>query len=249
MSERDNSAYNWISHTGDKEHSERAARKLYKSRSNRIIDGVCGGIAEFFGVDATAVRLLLVAFAILSFFGGVIFYIIAMVMIPPEQLSANSGEGSLAGTENIAKKTSSTAILIIGILIIIIGIVLLFDYYDLLSFNSFWHSLGKLMLPIVLILAGGALSIGKVRASSSSEQIPNEDAALGNYFLSEGAEKLFRSQKDKKITGVCGGLAEYFGVDATVVRLFFVLLVFASFGFAVILYFVLTLVIPKESQV
>ena len=39
-------------------------------------------------------------------------------------------------------------------------------------------------------------------------------------------KKLYRSKTDKMISGVCGGLAQYFGVDATVVRLVFALLVF-----------------------
>ncbi|MCL5268696.1 MAG: PspC domain-containing protein [Bacteroidetes bacterium] len=58
--------------------------------------------------------------------------------------------------------------------------------------------------------------------------------------------KLARSVRDKKIAGVCGGLAEYFSVDPTIVRLLLVLLVFASFGLAIILYFVCAFVIPKE---
>lgn len=37
-------------------------------------------------------------------------------------------------------------------------------------------------------------------------------------------KKLYRSQTDKKIAGVCGGLAEYFNIDATVVRIIFVVL-------------------------
>ncbi|MCL4539028.1 MAG: PspC domain-containing protein [Bacteroidetes bacterium] len=58
--------------------------------------------------------------------------------------------------------------------------------------------------------------------------------------------KLVRSVRDRKIAGICGGLAEYFAVDSTIVRLFLVLLVFASFGLAIILYFVCAFVIPKE---
>lgn len=57
-------------------------RKLYKSRDNRIICGVCGGIGEFFGIDATLVRLLMVIFAAVSV--GVIFYIAAALIMPME---------------------------------------------------------------------------------------------------------------------------------------------------------------------
>ena len=58
-------------------------KKLYKSRTDKKLDGVCGGIAKYFGIDSTAVRLLWV---ILSCFSGsgLLAYIIAMIIIPEE---------------------------------------------------------------------------------------------------------------------------------------------------------------------
>lgn len=58
--------------------------------------------------------------------------------------------------------------------------------------------------------------------------------------------KLYRSQRDKKILGLCGGLAEAFNIDATLFRLIFVFTVFFSGGAALILYALAALVIPKE---
>lgn len=57
-------------------------KKLCKSSTNRIICGVCGGIAEYFGIDATVVRLIFVIFGLVS--AGVIFYIIAALLMPAE---------------------------------------------------------------------------------------------------------------------------------------------------------------------
>ncbi len=58
-------------------------------------------------------------------------------------------------------------------------------------------------------------------------------------------KRLYRSREDRQIGGVCGGLAAYFGVDATIVRLVFV--VMALFGGpGVILYLVLWAVVPEE---
>jgi len=48
------------------------------------------------------------------------------------------------------------------------------------------------------------------------------------------------------ISGVCGGLAQYFGVDATLVRLVFALLVFFGVGSGVLLYIILAIVMPLE---
>lgn len=60
------------------------------------------------------------------------------------------------------------------------------------------------------------------------------------------AEKLTRSESDKMIAGVCGGLATYIGVDPVIVRLLFLLLAFAS-GIGLFLYMVLWFVMPEEN--
>ncbi len=57
-------------------------RRLYKSNSNRMICGVCGGIGEYLGIDPTLVRLI---WAVLACSGtGIIVYILAAVIIPQE---------------------------------------------------------------------------------------------------------------------------------------------------------------------
>jgi phage shock protein PspC (stress-responsive transcriptional regulator) len=55
-------------------------RKLYKSSTDRIIFGVCGGIAEYLNVDSTIVRLALALFT-LAGGSGLLFYIIAAVVM------------------------------------------------------------------------------------------------------------------------------------------------------------------------
>ncbi len=57
-------------------------------------------------------------------------------------------------------------------------------------------------------------------------------------------KKLYLSETDKKIAGVCGGLAEYFGIDSTVVRILWVLLSI-FFGSGIIAYLIAWLLIPK----
>ncbi len=58
---------------------------------------------------------------------------------------------------------------------------------------------------------------------------------------------LYRSNTDRMLAGVCGGLAGYLGIDATLVRLFFVLLAMGS-GLGVLVYFILWIVAPDEKQ-
>ncbi len=60
-------------------------KKLYRAKNNKFVSGVCGGLAEYFGIDATIIRLVVAALTIFTaFFGGVILYIVAAVVIPYE---------------------------------------------------------------------------------------------------------------------------------------------------------------------
>ncbi len=61
------------------------------------------------------------------------------------------------------------------------------------------------------------------------------------------SESLYRSQTDRIIGGVCGGLAEYLRIDATIVRLLFVLFALGS-GVGVVVYFILWVILPVEGQ-
>ena len=56
-------------------------KKLYKFNKNKILDGVCGGIAEYFNIDPTLVRLGWVVFCALGG-SGVLAYIVAAILIP-----------------------------------------------------------------------------------------------------------------------------------------------------------------------
>ena len=57
------------------------SKKLYKSNTNKMLEGVCGGIAEYFGVDPTIVRLAWVVFCALGG-SGILAYILAAIIIP-----------------------------------------------------------------------------------------------------------------------------------------------------------------------
>ncbi len=57
-------------------------KKLYRSRTNKILCGVCGGLGEYLNMDPTVVRLIVVILGIVSI--GVIAYIIAALIIPEQ---------------------------------------------------------------------------------------------------------------------------------------------------------------------
>ena len=60
-------------------------RRFYKSNANRLLAGVCGGIANYFDIDATLIRLGWVVFCALGG-SGILAYIIAAIIIPSAPL-------------------------------------------------------------------------------------------------------------------------------------------------------------------
>jgi phage shock protein PspC (stress-responsive transcriptional regulator) len=61
-------------------------------------------------------------------------------------------------------------------------------------------------------------------------------------------KKLYLSDTDRKIGGVCGGLGEYFGVDATLVRVIVVLITLLSFGMGILAYILMWMIIPRKPK-
>ena len=61
------------------------------------------------------------------------------------------------------------------------------------------------------------------------------------------AKRLYRSRKDRQIAGVCGGIADYFAIDPTLVRILWVIFALAG-GPGLILYIILALVVPEEPE-
>ena len=59
--------------------------------------------------------------------------------------------------------------------------------------------------------------------------------------------RLYRSGKDRMIWGVCGGLAQYFDIDPSIVRLIFILAIFCG-GLGIVAYIILAIVVPREGS-
>ena len=119
-------------------------KKIYRSRTNRVIGRICGGIAEYLGIDPVVVRLIWV---LAFFFGGfgLLAYIVCWVLIPeaPSDLQGQVGESRPSHDWGLG--------LIIGIAVVFLGVLLLlrnlFGWY-------FWDWSWKIGLPLLLVLIG-----------------------------------------------------------------------------------------------
>ena len=82
------------------EPSSHEKKRLYRSHDGRVVAGVCAGLADYFGVDPTLVRL---AFALFTVFGGagILLYLCAWIVIPEE-----GGDGSSIAESFVTKRRS-----------------------------------------------------------------------------------------------------------------------------------------------
>lgn len=74
------------------------------------------------------------------------------------------------------------------------------------------------------------------------------DARGSDQYAFERKKKLFKSRTNRRIAGVCGGIADYLGMDATMVRILFVIFTFIGSGSPILVYFALTVILPKAPK-
>jgi phage shock protein C len=76
-------------------------RSLSRPRDNRKIAGVCAGLARYFGIDATLVRILVIALALCPPSGGLIFYVICWIAMPNDPLLLPAPPAANSNTQGI----------------------------------------------------------------------------------------------------------------------------------------------------
>jgi len=154
--------------------------KLYRSTNDRILGGVCGGIAEYFDIDSILVRLL----TILIFFmggAGIIAYIIGWIIIPqnPNENTEDNSENT-CGTEEEAKEkidksakrkrvnikekkencsTKKNNGIILGVICILAGLFFLSSTF----FPGITWIAWRTFLPLILIITGLVIIIRNMK--------------------------------------------------------------------------------------
>lgn len=143
----------------------RAPRRLYRSRTDRSIAGICGGVAAYFGIDPTLLRLVTL---LLILFGGISIwvYIILWIIVPEEPLRPFS---------------------------------------------------------------------------------VNKKKRINKTMTANSEKKLYRSSDDRMIAGVCAGIADFFGLDVSLVRIATLVLILFG-GLSIWVYILLWIIVPKAPK-
>jgi phage shock protein C len=143
-------------------------KKLYRSVTDKMLGGVCGGLAEYFAIDPVIVRLIFVL-AVIFGGSGILAYIILWIVIPqkpyiitPFNTNPPSGDAGTQGDEkksenpdsnmnyvNVNRNQSNRSIYAGAFLILLGGIFLLDNFVPHFHFGDFW--------PLILIGLGFAI--------------------------------------------------------------------------------------------
>jgi phage shock protein C len=131
-------------------------KRLYRSRKERFLGGVCGGFASYFNVDPVIVRLVWVVLC-LVWGAGILLYIIAWIIIPlePQSNLTTSAGGTSAGAPHATSSQAAPTqrhsagiiiVALIGVLLVIAGIQSLLSKYIFPSLNTLFFPLTFVIL-------------------------------------------------------------------------------------------------------
>jgi phage shock protein PspC (stress-responsive transcriptional regulator) len=147
------------------------AKKLYRSKTNRVIFGVCGGLGEYFETDPLIVRILFVVLSLVNG-AGIIAYLILAVVVPEDdkekkvKKNGNTVEEVQEKTQELAEELKSGNWLkstknIFGLIIVLIGLNVLFE--QVFQYSPFaWINWG-IVWGLIIILIGSRIMLGSYK--------------------------------------------------------------------------------------
>jgi phage shock protein PspC (stress-responsive transcriptional regulator) len=132
-------------------------KKLYRDQQNKVIGGVCAGLAEYFDIDVSIVRVLFLASLILKG-GGFLLYIVLMIVLPKKNYIFNDptvdykvppDPMGYKVNDPFVNKRRSNGNIIAGTILIAIGAIFLLNQLDFIPYINF-----HLTWPILMIAGG-----------------------------------------------------------------------------------------------
>jgi len=183
------------------EQNQNSIKRLYRSRTNRIIFGVCGGLGEYFGIDPIIFRLIFLA---LTFGGGagILLYIVMAFLVPNES-SGKAGSEPYSTGADFKERAQGLVSEIkeggnwkdrrnwVGLIIVIFGLLLLLNQLfprHFFDWGFFW--------PVLIIALGILILRGKKRIDNKSydspSEIPSKNQAPNETSQEEVAQEIHR---------------------------------------------------------
>jgi len=140
-------------------------KRLYRSTSDAMLGGVCGGLGDYFAVDPNVVRLLFVLFAVLTGFGVLVYVALWLIVPERETESRDFSDRFRDAAEEIAdrartlgndvrqsaRRSDRSATFLLGLALILVGVAFLLRNLGIVWMR--WFAIGQLW-PVIPILIG-----------------------------------------------------------------------------------------------
>ena len=232
---------------------------LYRHPTEKLVGGVCGGIAAYFGWDPALVRILWLVATIGTGGGGLLAYLVLWGLLPvgTRQTGVQQPATFALNERNIGR---------VATVLIVLGGVWLLANVGILPrmWNLFWFVFRVFFWPALLIGVGYMLLKGSGNANMNLDfgdlrdrlrnrmrdvRVPsvNGNGLKSNLENSRQRLPIRRSTTDRLFMGVCGGIAKRIGVDANLVRLLWAAFSIGSIGMGVLVYLVAAFILPEEN--
>jgi phage shock protein PspC (stress-responsive transcriptional regulator) len=244
-----------LTENGSNNQSAAATRRmLYRHPSDKLIGGVCGGLAEYLNWNPVIVRVLWVVATFATWGGGILAYLLLVMFLPTGTNMV--GQVRPPAVELNQKGVTWAAGLLIGFG----GLWLLLNLGILPGmWRVFWGLVGVIFWPALLIGAGylllranrqsdlnqDILESARKMTSSVGEKLPSGDQVKTGFAHLQQSMPLRRSRTNRMFMGVCGGMAEKFGIDANLIRLIWAAFAIGTLGLGALLYGLVGLLLPE----
>ncbi len=210
---------------------ESTVKRFTRSTRERVFAGVCGGIANYLGIDPALTRILFVAITLITGVGpGILVYLAAWILVPEDDgTTRRTGASGLSGSHRIM----AFMLLAIGLLGIGIAAWINEDHDNSIAYVG----------PVLVLVLAVILIARKKDAPANLDTYTIDGGSMTGSNTE--VRRLKRSSQDKKLGGVCGGFGDYFNVDPTLVRVLWILAALLG-GTGILLYLILWIVMPLD---
>lgn len=229
-------------------------RTLYRHPSEKMIGGVCGGLAEYFGWDPALVRVAWVLLTVMTSGGGLLAYLVLWGVLPVGSAAIGQVRPAAFNMNGQGFTLMAYSLITLGALWLLSNLGILPRLWEMFSgvvSVAFWPAVLVIIGLMLLRNSGRDLSLDwsnlrrRVKSEVGDKAPSREDV---NSSLRQAREKfpLKRSRTDRIFMGVCGGIGRRLGVDANLVRLIWAAFSVGSVGMGVLIYILLGLFLPEE---
>jgi len=238
-----------------------ARRMLYRSPTDKILGGVCGGIAEYLGINPVLVRVIWIVATFATWGGGFLAYLMLALFLPV-------GDNRMGQVAPPALQLSQQGVTWAAGILMGLGAFWLLANVGILPglWHTFWTVVGVLFWPALLIGAGYLLwrantqrnvdqdiaaATARVKSAMGSvgEKLPSGDQVKDSFASLRNSVPLKRSQSNRVFLGVCGGLGERYGIDPNLIRLIWAAFAVGTMGLGAVLYAAVGLLMPDSASI